>query len=748
MNTREKRFYDFGEFRLDAKKRRLLQNGEPVALTPKEFEVLLLLVENAGRVVEKDELLDKIWADTFVEEGTLTRNVSWLRKKLGASGDGKGFIETLPKRGYRFTAPVVESAEENALVIEEQTLTRITIEETVSLTESEPPAVAGGLMQAETIPATTKNKSFAAASGSDLRNRWIWAAFIFGGIALAAIGFAVRQSFLQKPKTQIPFVGKVKPFSSLPGREDFPAFSPDGKQLTFAWNGGNHDNLDIYVKLIGAGEPLRLTKNEAEEINPTFSPDGRFVAFIRSFVTRSEILVVPALGGAERRICEARSTTSSLSWSPNGRTLAVADKEAANSNPGIFLVDVESGAKRRLTAPPENLSDNTPRFSPDGKLLAFVRAANAYDKDLFIVEATGGEPRQLTFDKSAINGLSWSADRNIIFASNRKQSSSNLWQIAADGSNEPELVMTGGKNPTKPAVAPDGKTVAFVEDFQDTNIWRIEIDAAGKQISSRKFIESARADHSPNFSPNGKQIAFVSDRTGDYEIWIADADGSNPMQLTHSNGAAAGTPRFSPDGKFIAFDWQIEGKGEIFVISAKGSPPRRLTELPSHDVMPSWSADGRWIYFCSDKSGDLNIWKIPSDGGEVVQITRQGGFEAFESPDGKSVFYSKGRGVAGLWRVSTDGGEESAVAELAEAGYWRYWTMTNKGIYFVVRVERPPYKIKFYNFNTGQTEEIVTMEKTPLWIFPGLAASSDGKSILYSQFDQSASSIILAELGK
>ncbi|MDQ4120662.1 MAG: hypothetical protein M3209_04350 [Acidobacteriota bacterium] len=285
--------------------------------------------------------------------------------------------------------------------------------------------------------------------------------------------------------------------------------------------------------------------------------------------------------------------------------------------------------------------------------------------------------------------------------------------------------------------------IAFTDESNDSNIWRI---VPGE--SARKFIASTRADHSPQFSPDGSRVVFVSDRTSSQEIWIADREGKNQRQLTDSK-SSTGSPRFSPDGKFVAFDATSGNTKDIFIISSDGGAPRRLTDSRSRSVLPAWSADGRFVYFCSDQSGDLNVWKIAATGGEAKQITKQGGFESFASPDGKEIFYSKGRGIAGLWRVSAEGGEESPVPALSEAGYWRYWSVTSKGIYFMVQnPNNPPYRILFYNFSTGQTEEIASAEKTPLWVFPGLSVSPDGKTILYAQRDQSASSILLAELGK
>lgn len=734
-------FYEFGEFRIDLKKRRLWRGEELIPLTPKEFELLLTLVENAGRILDKDDLLEKVWAGTFVGEGTLTRNISWLRKKLG---DEK-MIETLPRRGYRFLPEVTKiETPAQALIVEEQSLRQITIEETISIPENGNEHLAfpsNAIAERSELDEIEKIRIPKSENG----NRWFWLAAIGGIIFVFAVAFAFYQFILPKQTPQTVPVSRVVPFSGLAGRETTPAFSPDGKQIAFAWNGGEGEQLDIYVKLVGAGEPLRLTTNEADELFPAFSPDGRFVAFVRSQPTASEICLIPALGGAERKIARLNSIRTSFSWSPDGKMMAVVDAEASGKSNGIFLLNIENGEKRRVTSPPELSSDDMPRISPDGRQIAFVRVFGTTIYEIFAAPIEkGAEAKQLTFDKAGIHGLTWSADgKHIVFASQRASGQSNLWQIAPEG-GEPRLIATGGKNIASPAISPDGKIIAFTEESSDINLWQI---APGS--TARKIIASSRADHSQNFSPDGKKIVFTSDRTGSFQIWLADADGKNQRQLTDSENPA-GSPRFSPDGKFIAYDAQIAGKGEIFVIPAEGGTPRRLTDSAEiHDVLPAWSADGKFIFFTSNKSSDFQIWKIASDGnGEPVQITRQGAFESAASSDGREIFFTKARGVSGLWRVSVEGGEEAPVSELAEAGYWRYWQVAQNGIYFVRRSSNAPYKIEFYDFASKTTREIAAFERPPIWIFSGFAVSPDGKSILYAQHDQIAASIMLAELSR
>lgn len=750
METQAKTdIYQFGEFRLDAANRLLWLGEKQVSLTPKEFEVLLALVENAGRVLTKDELLETIWTDTFVEESTLARNVSWLRKKLSTGGGTENFIETLPKRGYRFAGVVTKISESPAAVfIEERTLTRIAVEESFIVEDS-----------AQNI-AIERSPIAALPAPIESRHRYFRLPALAFGIAAAAIVFVLYQNFFRASEPKVIVASRVAPFSGLPGRENFPAFSPDGKLLAYVWNGGAGENFDVYVKQIGAGAPVRLTDTREDEVHPVFSPDGARVAFVRTFSTHSEVFLIPALGGAERKICDLRPTYSRLSFSPDGRMLAATDADEANPREGIFLIDAQTGAKRRRTSPPDSASDIAARFSPDGKTIAFLRDFGGASDDLFVVSASdagNAAERQLTFDKTGIMGLTWNADgTKIIYASRTSALASNLHRISISGGAS-ELIATSGKNIANPTVSADGRTLAFVEESFKTDISQIEKDAP-----ARRLIESSGDDNSPNFSPDDSQIVFVSNRTGNFEIWIAGASGKNQRQLTDlldstekGQGSptdapnSAGSPRFSPDGRFVAYDAQVGGNGEIFVVPANGGAARRLTHESSQEILPAWSADGQWIYFASNRGGDFSLWKIPAGGGEAVQITRGGAFESFAAPDGKTIFYTKARGTAGLWQVSVDGdGEEQAVPGLSEVGYWRYWTVTPTGVYFLAQAADSFYQIKFYDFQSRQIQTVARTEKPPIWTFPGLSASSDGKTILYAQSDQSASAIMLAELPK
>jgi Tol biopolymer transport system component len=172
---------------------------------------------------------------------------------------------------------------------------------------------------------------------------------------------------------------------------------------------------------------------------------------------------------------------------------------------------------------------------------------------------------------------------------------------------------------------------------------------------------------------------------------------------------------------------------------------RRLTSEASEDTAPSWSRDGRWLYFTSNRAEEIQIWKIPTNGGQATQVTKNGGSDAKESPDGKNVYYIKRGNATGIWQLPVQGGEESLVVDLLEAGYIRYWTPTNEGIYFVTKKTTPKPTIQFFDFATRRLAQVGQLDKPPLVGFPGLSISPDGHSVLYALIDQSGSDIMLVE---
>jgi eukaryotic-like serine/threonine-protein kinase len=582
-----------------------------------------------------------------------------------------------------------------------------------------------------------------AAAATGRKSRLPWA---LAGAAVLVVAVGVGLWFRRPVPHLVP---KTVPLTSYPGQQRDPTFSPDGKQVAFAWNGEKEDNFDIYVKLVDAGTPLRLTSNPAAEYHPAWSPDARYVAFCRDFSDHAEIWMIPALGGAERKLGES-VVCDGLSWSPDGKFLATVDRSAAQPSYGIFLLSVETGDKRRVTSPPpEYLGDFGPRLSPDGKTLAFVRYSSSLTSEIYVLPVTPdgrqlGEPRLLTHDERSILGLDWTADGRRIVYSSGQLGSMNLLTIPASGGSPERLAVTG-ENATALSISRTGNRLIYERDLVDLNIWRIPGPrSSDKKIAPSRLIASTQQDGEPQFSPDGTRIVFYSDRSGSSEIWVCDREGRNPVQLTSSNGPNVGSPRWSPDGRWIAFDNTKAGNSDIYVISADGGQPRLLTSGTSNNVRPSWSHDGRWVYFGSNRSGEWQVWKEPAQGGTAVEVTTaKGAREAFESLDGKFVYYAKW-GEHGIWKVPVAGGGEIRVFDRGGQGVW---ALTVQGICFFDLSRATGTALKFYNFGTGKVTLLreFSKETSVDETSAALTVSPDGRWILYTQLDQSGSDLMLVE---
>jgi Tol biopolymer transport system component/DNA-binding winged helix-turn-helix (wHTH) protein len=696
--------FEFGPFALDPVKRILKNQGELVPLHSKALDLLLVLVEQSGRIVEKDELMKRLWPDSFVEEGNLSVQVSALRKALGETPNDHRYILTIPGRGYRFAEPIrrVETGRDLLVPRDHSGRERSGLYRKIGL--------ASTLLLAAGIVA--------------------WLKFF----AVAHKAPALR----------------IIPFTSFSGEEIHPTFSPDGSHLAYAWNGEKGDNFDVHVQLIGAGGPLQLTRHPDPDFSPTWSPDGRHIAFIRQSERGGGIFLIPALGGHERKVATIHVTGVAgpyLAWSPDGKSLVVVDKSLANEPCSLFLLSIDTGELKRLTFPNQKLGeDRMPAVSPDGKTVAFSRGVDCGANDIYLVPSTGGQPRRLTFDSRPIHGLAWNANgQEIIFSSERAGGVSMLWRIGID-LGKPELLAGLGENVGFPSISRQQNRLTYTHWVSDANIWRLELDTVHGSGRAVKLIASTRNDESPQYSRDGKRILFASDRSGGYEFWVCDSEGHNTYPL--ASDSRAGAASWSPDGQQIAFDSPDEGKSHIYVMSAEGGVPRRLTVDSSDHVMPSWSHDGQWIYFGSNRSGDLQVWKIPSAGGQTVQVTKGGGLAALESRDGKFLYYSKGQSP-GLWRVPVAGGEEALVIASFKEELSGYWGVADKGIYFVddhaeKLVSSAPAYLKFMSFGTGRIREIMPLEKPPM-SGAGLSVSPDGRWVLYQGGDQRSDDIMLVE---
>ncbi len=574
----------------------------------------------------------------------------------------------------------------------------------------------------------------------------IAAVFLAVCIALAAWWyFSTAGTPMPPPRTV--------PLTSFEGLELHAALSPDGKQVTFVWNGGTDGRYHLFVKLVGGGDPLQLSNAPADDFYPTWSPDGGEIAFLRSVEEGYEILVTPALGGPERRL--ATTSYSGLDWSPDGRSLAIADKSASYESGSIYLLSLETGRKQAFSTPPTGHGDSQPAFSPDGRKLAFFRTrTRASISDIYIQSVGDSEAERLTFFEGSFYDLDWSPDgKALVFSADRQAGSHfRLWGISADGGESYPLPL--GENARDVTVADTGNRLAYTMRVENVDIWRVSGPRAVRQSPPTKFAASStRNEGWPQYSPDGTQVAFHSDRSAaGLNIYVCDSDGSNTYQVTHEESKNyAYVPRWSPSGDSIVFEYDDTKDSWVSVVNTKGGIPLSLIRDDHNNRRPSWSQDGRWIYFGSWRSGEFQLWKIPSEGGQPIQLTRNGGGVSFADDGGRFVYYARpgaSESTRDIWSVPVDGGEERLVLEgrVLRGMQWSLW----KGhIFYITRGGAEGPSIEMFDLTTRKTTRLVSLganarisQALPIW--DGLTVSPDGRWVLYTQLDVT-SDIMLVE---
>jgi Tol biopolymer transport system component len=556
------------------------------------------------------------------------------------------------------------------------------------------------------------------------------------------------------------------PLTSYPGSEASPSFSPDGNQIAFSWNGEKRDNYDIYVKLIGPGEPLRLTTNPADDSSPAWSPDGRTIAFLRDFgAGKFGVYLIPALGGPERKVLDIFLPENGsgwlagpyLAWLPDSKGIIFSHKDSPQHPANLFLLRVDNYERRQLTvAPAGSFGDSEPALSPDGSTLLFTRSTGIGPSDLYLEALSSGftpagEPKRISFDNTGINGAAWtSSGQEIVFSSDRG-GDSRLWNITLPRlgrtPGKPERLEPIGADGASPAISRQGRRLAYVTGSGgDWDIWRVAIpdwSKGGKSsIAPARFAFTTRGEFAPQYSPDGKRVAFESDRRGSLEIWVCQSDGSGCVQLTSFGGPLTGLPHWSPDGQRIAFYSRTEGKAQIYAIDAEGGVPRRLTNDLSDNMFSNWSRDGRWIYFASNRSGVDQVWKMPSSGGTAVQVTKNGAWAMAESPDGRYLYYTRSKDPnAGLWRMPVEGGPESRVSESI---VMHNFAVTNRGIYLMTQPDLHAGRklIQFLSFADQKPRLIAATDRD---VYHGCSVSPDEHWLLYTQSEPASSNLMLVE---
>jgi Tol biopolymer transport system component len=524
--------------------------------------------------------------------------------------------------------------------------------------------------------------------------------------------------------------------------------------VAFSWGGGKPDaSHDIWIKAV-EGDVLQNMTNTPDvlEKNPKWSLDGQFIAFTRYVKGNGSTFKVSALGGTAVMIAE---DSAEADWLPDGRSLVAVSRTPAGRS-GLIHHVLETGARRWLTEAENPFVEAHPAVSPDGTTVAFTRMAGNRSA-VFLVALSGGEARRLgDWYASLIGGLEWTPDgREIVLA--RPENSGRRLVRQSVAANEPALpVLDIPHNSLAPSFSGPrpGNThrLAFVSGLVDVGLRLVDLQAPqqeGTIVAHAPFCDATRMDSPGRFSPDGSQVAFVSDRSGSQQIWVANRDGSALRSVTNLQDASVNLGSWSPDGRFLVYDATIGETTRLYAVQMNGGPAKRVTQSAFTEIDPEWSRDGRWIYYVSNQSGRWAIWKVSATGGTGSQLTSELGFDPRESPDGRSVFFIDrprywGLGSAtSLKRVSVDGGSVETLDVQVMPGAW---SVTEDGIVFIsipglggaVDFARPPDELKIFPFADRRVRPLGTFgfRVGPYGASRFLTVSRDGRWAVASHVDR------------
>ena len=684
-----------------------------VQIEPLVMRVLLVLAEEPGEVVTRLRLLDEVWGDTVVGEEILTRAVSELRRVFGDSARKPDYIETIRHHGYRLIAEVRPD----------------TVESVAPESGGEPPR-----------PPLPQNNG---------KRPWFHIVLAAAALILLAVFVPkiLDNGSRKEPSPDANNLPTAIPLTSYPGRERFPALSPDGTRVAFAWAGPDRDNIDIYIKQRNSESTLRLTDDPGWAAWPTWSPDGQTVAYVQGTDSGSVICLVPSLGGTIRQVHDVDGWVEGLDWSPDGTRLIFSAPTTDPVSHRLFTLMIDNFEVHQVALErTDPAGDIQPRFSPDGKTVAWIGLDQAGRNGLFTAPVGGGTAVTVFEGMAALQGLAWSPDGLSLVYAAAPEGRFDLWRVAVrDG--QPQWIPTPGDFAWNPTIARETGDLVYEEVRADQDLWRIRIVGRDPwQLETEPFIKSTRWEFEADYHPDGSRVVFVSARSGKPELWLGDREGKNLRRLTSLGAAMVSHPRWSPFGDKIAFNAVVGGRSTVMVIKARGGEPQTVDSGENQQVFSSWCADGENLLVSADRGDGWQVYRQDPAGASRTQLTTTGGLTATESPSGEDLYFTR-PGRPGLWRVALN---ESAEPELVipDLGHQdrRNWRLVGDGrtverIAWVMRVQGSAF-LMFHDLATGESSFLTEL---PGLAGPGLALAPGGDEIIYARTDNMAGDLMFFE---
>ena len=682
MSSSEKHLYEFGEFRLDTAERLLLRNGKPVLLPPKVFDMLVVLVQNGGHLLDKEKLMHELWPDAFVEDVNLSVNISALRKTLGEGENGQGFIETVPKRGYRFTAQVTELDSGNDdLIVHNRIKARIVTQET------EPGANAGirqrGWEPSKEIELAHRSIPERLSGKIINHKRAVVIALVILLSAIASVIFGWYE--LTRKKASSTFERMKVARLTNDGKAVDGAISPDGKYVVYA--SADSGQSSLWLRQVAAASNVQIgPPGNVQYRGMTFSADGNFIYYLSEQESGGELYQMPVLGGPPRKLIF--DVDSLITLSPDGKRLAFLRGYPADGQSAVMIANADGTSEQKLATRknPDFFSGgvDAPAWSPDGKTIACPAGTTGSDgsyMSVLEVRVEDGSTRPLTTQRWwRVGRIAWLPEgKGLVFTGQEQESSpSQIWYISYPG-GELHRITNDLNDYRGVSVTSDGAALVTVQSELVSSIWI----ALSEDTERAKKIRSNNADGMEGISwtPDGR-LLYSSRASGHADIWIMDQDGSHQKQLI-ADGSNNKWPSASGDGRYIVFMSDRAGVQNIWRTDIDGNNPKELTKGGS-EWLPDCSPDGQWVVYRSG-FGKHALFKVSVDGGEPIPVNDRASSRLAISPDGKWIacayFDDREKIKTAIYPFA--GGEPVKILNLSFLRSYTRWTPDSRALAYI-----------------------------------------------------------------
>jgi len=685
--------YEFGPFHLNASRRVLLKDGEPVKLFPKEFDTLLALVEHNGEVVEKDDLMRHVWQDQIVEESNLTTNISHLRKLLGEKRGSHDYIVTIPGRGYRFVAGVSQAFDE--VIIRERT--RVTVEEEIDADPSQTHEIAA---RGTGNQIATRNNAVEAGSpaptsqSTESHSKYPFPSLMIPGVVAVAVialfaTFLVTRFLFSEPHTA--FRNVILQQLTTNSKATIVTLSPDGKLFLYVSRANGQEGL--WLGHVSGGEPVRLRPDgDVTYRTLKVSVDGStlYYVLVSDEHPQGALFRMPVFGGVPQKLRDNIGVT--VAFAPDMKQVAFVRGNSERKVSSVVIADTDGTGERELVSRDQNVPFRvlSPSWSPDGKMIVVAATTDELGGtyELFVVTVPDGQIRPLTaLSWVHVTATTWLPDMSGVIAIAKEKGvldGFQLWNVSYPDGKARRILSDLDNYGSAISLSADGQALATVQEQRITNVWvapAADVHRA-KQVT---FSSIGRRDGWQNLDwTSDGRLLYGAILRDSLTIWTMNSDGSNQKQLT-SAGYTDVRLSTTFDGRYMVFQSNRGGGAEIWRANLDGSDMKQLTH-GGHNADPHVSPDGKWVVYTSMRDGQWRLWRVSIEGGEPVQLSDKPASEPRVSPDGKLIacaYTAHPHSRRQLAIIPIGGGSPVKVFDVARLANFSYsirWTPDAKAV--------------------------------------------------------------------